>query len=135
MPTEHHDQEQPAGWVFYDADCHFCTTWARRSKKLLESRELVLVPLQTPWVRARLGLPEAQLLTEMRLLLPDGQTFGGADALLEIGRYFWWSRPVVQIGHIPLVHAWLVKVYRWLARYRSCASGACNTQAPGGRED
>lgn len=135
MTTQHHDQKQPAGWVLYDADCHFCTTWARRSKKLLQSRELVLVPLQTPWVRARLGLPEAQLLTEMRLLLPNGQTFGGADALLEIGRYFWWSRPVVQIGHIPLVHAWLVKVYRWVARHRSCASGACNTQAPGGRQD
>ncbi|NNM86919.1 MAG: DUF393 domain-containing protein [Phycisphaerae bacterium] len=130
MAAEHHDLEQPAGWVLYDADCHFCTTWARRSKKLLESRELVLVPLQTPWVRARLGLPEAQLLTEMRLLRPNGQVFRGADALLEIGRHFCWSWPLAQMGHIPGVHALLVMIYRWVARHRSCAVGACERKQP-----
>ena len=117
-----------AGWVLYDADCDLCTTWARRSKKLLARRQFVLLPLQTPWVRARLGVPEAQLLTEMRLLRPNGEVFGGANALLEIGRQFWWSWPLAQMGRLPGIHALVVAAYRWVAGHRSCAAGACDAK-------
>jgi predicted DCC family thiol-disulfide oxidoreductase YuxK len=130
--TEQANNDNVAGWVLYDADCQFCITWARCSQKLLESRQLVLMPLQTPWVRTRLGLPEAQLLAEMRLLLPNGQIYGGADALLEIGRYFWWSRLLARAGHIPWVNAWLHTFYRWVARHRRCGTDACGTKIPAG---
>ncbi len=130
MPTKPANNETVAGWVLYDGDCNFCITWARRSQKLLESRKLVLLPLQTPWVRTQLGLSEEQLLTEMRLLLPNGQVFGGADALLEIARYFWWSRPLAFVGHLSAAHLLLGKVYRGVARRRRCAAGACGTKVP-----
>jgi predicted DCC family thiol-disulfide oxidoreductase YuxK len=113
------------GWVLYDADCSMCTDMARRFHGLLAGRRLELLPLQTPWVKARLGLPDVQLLTEMRLLRPDGTYFGGADAMLEIGRYFWWAWPLRVIGRIPIVKKILRAGYRWIARNRSCANSNC----------
>lgn len=113
------------GWVLYDGDCRLCATMARRFRRLLEGRHLELLPLQTPWVKARLGLPERQLLSEMRLLRPDGKYFGGADAVLEIGKHFWWAWPLQLIGRIPVVKKILRAGYRWIARNRNCADGAC----------
>lgn len=113
------------GWVLYDADCRWCVAGARRFRHLLALRRLELLPLQTPWVKARLGLPDEQLLEEMRLLRPDGKHVGGADAVLEIGRYFWWAWPLRQIGRIPVVTRILRACYRWIARNRNCASGSC----------
>jgi hypothetical protein len=98
---------------------------ARRFHRLLAGRRLELLPLQTPWVKARLGLPDPQLLAEMRLMRPDGKYFGGADAVLEIGRYFWWAWPLRQIGRIPAVTRILRASYGWIARNRSCAGGDC----------
>jgi predicted DCC family thiol-disulfide oxidoreductase YuxK len=113
------------GWVLYDADCRLCTSMARRFRHLLAGRRLKLLPLQTPWVKARLALPDSQLLEEMRLMRPDGKYTGGADAVLEIIRYFWWAWPLWQIGRIPVVTRILRAVYRWIAHNRSCAGGNC----------
>jgi len=98
---------------------------ARRFHHLLAGRRLELLPLQTPWVKARLGLPEEQLLAEMRLLRPDGKYFGGADAVMEIGRYFWWAWPLRIIGRVPAVNNFLHEAYRWVVRNRNCVNGAC----------
>jgi predicted DCC family thiol-disulfide oxidoreductase YuxK len=100
------------GWVLYDADCRWCAGLARHFRHRLAGRRLELLPLQTPWVKARLGLPEARLLEEMRLLRSDGTYFGGADAVLELSRYFWWAWPLRQIGRIPVVRCLLRAAYR-----------------------
>jgi predicted DCC family thiol-disulfide oxidoreductase YuxK len=113
------------GWVLYDGDCRLCTDMARRFHHLLAGRHLELLPLQTPWVKAQLGLPNEQLLAEMRLLRPDGKYFGGADAVLEIGKYFWWAWPLRLIGRIPVIKKLLRAGYRWAARNRNCTDGAC----------
>ena len=113
------------GWVLYDAECRLCTGMARRFHHLLAGRHLELLPLQTPWVKARLGLPKDELLVEMRLLRPDGKYFGGADAVLEIGRYFWWAWPLRMIGRIPMMRRILQRGYRWIARNRSCTKNGC----------
>lgn len=116
------------GWVLYDADCRWCAGMARRFRHLLAGRHLEILPLQTPWVKAQLGLPEPQLLAEMRLLRPDGKYSGGADAVLEIGRHFWWAWPLWQIGRIPAVMRILRGVYRWIARNRGCGSRICKRE-------
>lgn len=113
------------GWVLYDGECRLCTDMARRFHHLLAGRHLELLPLQTPWVKARLGLPDDKLLAEMRLLRPDGRYFGGADAVLEVGRYFWWAWPLRALGRIPVVKHILRAVYRWVARNRNCTTSAC----------
>jgi predicted DCC family thiol-disulfide oxidoreductase YuxK len=127
--TEITDNVKLNGWVCYDADCGICTRLAERFRALLAGHRFELVPLQSPWVRERLGLAEAELLEEMRLLKSDGRVIGGADALLEIARDFWWTWPLRLLGRIPVVREWLRAGYRWVARRRSCASGVCEVQA------
>ncbi|HUA37119.1 MAG TPA: DCC1-like thiol-disulfide oxidoreductase family protein [Candidatus Sulfopaludibacter sp.] len=115
-----------AGWVLYDANCNFCTRLAQRFQPLLARRHFELLPLQTPWVRARLGLADSRLLAEMRVLLPDGTNFGGADALIEISRRYWWAWPIRQMTRLPTVRELVRRGYRWVARRRNCARGICN---------
>src|SRR6202165_3015966 len=67
------------GWLFFDAQCGFCTRIARWLVPILASRGLGVAPLQDRRVGALLGLSNADLLREMRLLLSDGSQSGGAD--------------------------------------------------------
>lgn len=133
MNTEITDIKELKGWVLYDADCPFCARWVKRFQNLLAARHFELLPLQTPWVRERLQMPNPELLAEMRLLKPDGKTFGGADALLEICRYYPLVWPVYQLGKIIFVKKLFHLGYRWLARNRHCANGACEIKRPGKR--
>jgi predicted DCC family thiol-disulfide oxidoreductase YuxK len=123
-------REQIEAWVLYDANCGFCTSLARRFAGILARHRFVLLPLQTRWVREQLALDESELLAEMRLLLPDGKTFGGADALVEIGQRFWWARPLAVLGRSTIGMTCLRIVYRWIARNRSCRSNLCSGHNP-----
>jgi len=51
--------------------------------------------------------------------------FGGADAVVEISRCFWWAWPLHVFGRLPLVMALLRFAYGWIARHRGCKSGSC----------
>ena len=128
MNTEYTDKDKVKGWVLYDADCPLCTRLALNFRPMLSRRHFGLAPLQSPWARTRLGLTPPQLLAEMRLLRADGTVFGGADALLEISRHLWWAWPLRQAGRVPVFLRLLRSGYRWLARNRSCAYGACAAQ-------
>src|SRR6267378_677263 len=64
------------GWLFFDAECKFCTRIARWLAPILERRGIALAPLQDPRVGALLGLLREELLFEMRFLLSDGSQFG-----------------------------------------------------------
>ncbi len=125
MKTEMTDIADIQGWVLYDADCPFCRQLASWGRRTLQRRRLALEPLQTPWVRQRLQMPEKQLLAEMRFLLPDGKCFGGAEALLEIARHVWWARPIRLFARVPVVRSGLHAAYRWVAANRGCTGGRC----------
>jgi len=113
------------GWLFWDAECKFCTRIARWLRPILEKRGMALAPLQDPRVGALLGMSREQLLLEMRFLLSDGSQFGGADAVVALAREIWWARPLVWISRIPGMTEILRKGYRWVAASRSCAAEAC----------
>ncbi len=113
------------GWLFWDAECKFCTRIARRLAPILERRGIALAPLQDPRVGALLGMPREELLFEMRFLLSDGSQFGGADAAVALAREIWWGRPLLWISKIPGMTEILRKGYRWTAANRSCAAEAC----------
>src|SRR3981081_474833 len=72
------------GWLFFDAECRFCTRTARWLLPILERRGLAVAPLQDPRVGALLGLSRSDLLRELRFLLSDGKQYGGADAVLTV---------------------------------------------------
>ena len=116
----------PEASVFYDADCRLCVAGARRLRGVLARRQIELVPLKSPRVSAFLGVPEDQLLIEMRLRLRDGTVLGGATAVVEIARRIWWASPLWAMSRLPGAMRPMNAIYRWIARNRTCFNDACN---------
>ncbi len=86
------------GWLFFDAECKFCTRIARWLAPILERRGIAL---------------------------GDGSQFGGADAAVALAREIWWGRPLLWVSRIPGMMEVLRKGYRWVAANRSCAAASC----------
>ena len=112
--------QPPVGWVLYDGRCDVCRRSARGFGRVLARRGLRLAPLQRRWVRDRFGVPDSVLLLEMRVLTAGGEVFGGIDAVIFIARRIWWARPLGWLDRVPLVHRLLDRLYRAVARNRSC---------------
>lgn len=132
MTTEITDNNATAtaGWVCYDGECAFCLRWLRRVEPPLLHHGFGFVPLQTPWVKARLNVPEADLLTEMRLLLPNQRILGGADAAVVLAKFVWWLWPLWLVSRIPGVMPLLRNGYHFIAKNRhwfatGCKNGKC----------
>ena len=71
-----------------------------------------------------------ELLREMRVVTADNRVLGGAEAVVEISRTFWWAWWLVVFARLPRGLALLNWIYRRIAARRHCASGACNSQPP-----
>jgi predicted DCC family thiol-disulfide oxidoreductase YuxK len=110
------------GWLFFDADCAFCTRIAAWLAPILYRRDMAVAPLQDPRVGSLLGLSRQELLRELRFLLSDGTQYGGADAVLAVAREIWWAHPLVWISMIPGAAELFHASYRWIAGRRSCAA-------------
>ena len=113
------------GWLFFDAQCGFCTRIARWLEPVLNRRGLAVAALQDPRVGALLGLRRQELLLELRFLLSDGTQHGGADAVIAVAREIWWARPLVWLSLIPGMTEALHAGYRWIAEQRNCAAASC----------
>lgn len=114
------------GWLFFDADCIFCTRIARWLAPRLARRGFAVAPLQDPRVGALLGLSPEERLRELRFLPSDGTHFGGADAVVAVAREIWWALPLVWVSQIPGTMKFLHAGYGWIARQRSCNASACD---------
>src|SRR5258708_16067523 len=79
-----------------------------------------MAPLQAPWVLKRLKLDPQTPLTEMRLLKANGDTIGGADAIVEVARQIWWGWPVFALSRIPGMMPLFRALYRGVAARRHC---------------
>ena len=113
------------GWLFFDAECAFCTRFARWLAPILGRHGMAVAPLQDPRVAALLGMSREVLLREIRLLLSDGQQFGGADACLALALEIWWARPLVWLARIPGIMEILRSRYQRIAMHRNCAAVSC----------
>jgi predicted DCC family thiol-disulfide oxidoreductase YuxK len=113
------------GWLFFDAECRFCTRIARWLAPIMERRGMALAPLQDPRVSALLGMSRDELMREMRFVLSNGSQFGGADAAVALAHEIWWAHPLIWLSKIPGMMDVLRKGYRWVAASRSCASVSC----------
>jgi predicted DCC family thiol-disulfide oxidoreductase YuxK len=116
------------GWLFFDAECGFCTRIARWLAPVLTRREFAVAPLQDPRVGALLGLSRQELLRELRFLLCDGTLYGGADAVLAVARQIGWALPLVWLSSVPGARALLHRAYRWIAAQRNCSSSECTAE-------
>jgi predicted DCC family thiol-disulfide oxidoreductase YuxK len=113
------------GWLFFDADCKFCTRIARTIAPILAKRDFGVAPLQDPRVSELLGMTSQELLREIRFLHCDGRQYGGADAVLEVAKQIWWWRPLVWLSRFPGMMRTLRVGYHWVAAQRSCAAERC----------
>ncbi len=113
------------GWLFFDAECGFCSRFACWLKPILARRGFAVAPLQDPRVSALLGMPRQELLRELRFLLSDGCQYGGADAIMAMAHEIKWARPLVWLSKIPGTMDLLDASYRWIAGRRSCAAVGC----------
>src|SRR5260221_346157 len=89
------------GWLFFDAECGFCTRIARWIAPILGRRGMAVAPLQDPRVGALLGMNREALLMELRFLLSDGKQYGGAAAVAPVARPSLSGRPRPSFGKIP----------------------------------
>ncbi len=112
------------GWLFYDAECKFCTRLARWLARPMQRRGLAVAPLQDPRVSALLGLSPDELLRAIRFVA-RGRQYSGADALLSVARELWWARPLVWVTKIPGVSPALRCVYAWGAQRLHCRAQVC----------
>jgi predicted DCC family thiol-disulfide oxidoreductase YuxK len=112
------------GWLFFDAECEFCTRIAVRMEGPMLRRGLAVAPLQDPRVGALLGLSPQELLRAIRYLSPNGTQYSGADALVALAREFWWARPLIWMSQIPGSTRVMRAGYGWVARQRRCNAQA-----------
>jgi predicted DCC family thiol-disulfide oxidoreductase YuxK len=117
------------GWLFFDAECAFCTRIARWLVPILERRGLAIAALQDPRVGALLGLSREELLREMRFVLADGSRTGGADAAVALAHEIWWWRPLVWLARVPGAMGLMRTIYQRVARSRQCAATGCPADA------
>ena len=122
---------QARGWLFFDAECGFCTRIGRWLAPILGQRGLGVAPLQDPRVGALLGMTRAELLKELRFLLSDGRQFGGARAVVAVAREIWWARPLFWLAAIPGVMGVFDFGYKRVAAKRGCAAERCEMQGIG----
>lgn len=133
--TDSKGRRATAGWLFYDADCAFCIRIVELVTPVLIPRGFALAPLQDSRVAGLLGVPESELLREMRLLTSEGEQYGGADAAIFVARKIWWAWPFYAAAQIPGVKPILRAAYRSIATRRSCPAGACRTKILANQND
>jgi predicted DCC family thiol-disulfide oxidoreductase YuxK len=113
------------GWLFFDADCGFCTRIAMSLTGPMRRRGLAVAPLQDPRVGALLGLSRTDLLSAIRFVSEDGTQSSGADAVLAVMRELPWARPLLWMARVPGTITLMRLGYRWVAQHRRCSAECC----------
>ena len=115
--------------ILYDGQCGFCSRWVRYWARTLEPRGFTIASLDEPWVVTRIKMPLDELLTDIRLVTPDGELISGADVYLYVTRRIWWAWPFYAIFSLPGFNALIHIGYRWFARNRHYISHACGLRS------
>lgn len=124
-PSTRSSQPAPSGWILYDDSCGFCRRWMPFWEPALVRRGFAIAPLQAEWVKLKLALPEAELLTDLRLLLADGSQLSGPVAYRYAMRRIWWAWPLYGLSVVPGLSGVFDWSYRTFASNRHRISTAC----------
>jgi predicted DCC family thiol-disulfide oxidoreductase YuxK len=116
-------ERRARGWLFFDAECKFCTRIATRLANPMRRSGLGIAPLQDPRVGALLNLSREELLRTIRYVGGDGQQCTGIDALLAVARELSWARPLIWISQLPGTTWLLHSSFRWIAHRGRCGEG------------
>ena len=124
-PVETSDQKTPAVLI-YDGDCAMCRASALWLMRLaMAGGELEILPCRCAPRRLRYPhLTDEACMTAMQLVLPDGRTLAGADAVPELLRRIHGWGWLAGFFALPPVRPLARGVYGWVASNRmriSCA--------------
>ena len=122
-------EREKVGWILYDGSCGFCSKWVPFFESTLSKQDLGFAPLQAEWVRARLDLPEEELLADLRLLLEAGEVISGSDVYRFVMRRSWTMWPLYFISILPGFAHLFDWSYRTFANHRYQVSEACRLPA------
>lgn len=120
-----HKGRHARGWLFFDAECEFCSRVARWLAGSMNRHGLALAPLQDERVGILLGLQREELLSALRFVASDGTQFVGGDAVLAVARELWWARPMVWLARLPGARLALRVLYQRLAQRLRCPAENC----------
>ncbi|MCX7866201.1 thiol-disulfide oxidoreductase DCC family protein [Limisphaera sp. VF-2] len=112
----------PQGWIYYDAQCRWCTRWVRRMGPVWIRRGFQFEPLQSARARAALA-GSAAAADELKVRTSDGRIYGGADALAHLCRAVWWLWACGWLMSLPGIRS----LARWMYRQVACRrpTGSC----------
>jgi len=77
------------GWLFFDAECEFCSGIATWLMGPMKRRGLAVAPLQDPRVGSLLGLSQGELLRAICFVRTNGSRHMGVSAVLAVARELW----------------------------------------------
>jgi predicted DCC family thiol-disulfide oxidoreductase YuxK len=117
--------KSPAGWIYFDAECRFCSANRRRWGRIFERRGFVWLPMQAPGTAERLGVAPDRLMAEMWFLPASGSPVSGVSAWIGLMRYVWWLKPLAVAFGLPGINRLIQAAYGWIARNRYCFAGRC----------
>ncbi len=116
--------------VVYDGECPFCRRQIARIRKYDRHGRFECVPRQTPGLTDRFpALGVGGFDTGMRLIVPDGQIYVGADSVYQISRQLAVFRWFAWLYRVPGVQRLARGVYFWVAARRRSLGRRCNDDA------
>ncbi len=124
------------GYLGYDAECGFCARFVDVARPVLLKRHIHPVPLQSDWACHAFGLNGDGVPDEMKLLTAGGKVFGGADAIKELMRLYWWAWPGFLLTQLPGCRHLLARGYKCIAHNRNrlgCEKPSSGRPARAGR--
>jgi predicted DCC family thiol-disulfide oxidoreductase YuxK len=123
--TDSISKSHSRGIVLYDGQCGFCSRWVRFWAGTLERCGFTIASLDEPWVKQKLNISREELLSDIRLLTPDGQLISGANVYLFVTRKIWWAWPFYALFSLPGFNRLIHFCYRWFAQNRYHISSTC----------
>jgi predicted DCC family thiol-disulfide oxidoreductase YuxK len=135
-------KESPRGaeWLRFmptsaDGECGFCFRWVHLWKNVVEPRGFALKDLRSASADGILQISPENLLNDILVLTPSGNSESGADAYLFVARQIWCAWPFYELFSLPGFNWMLWRGYRRFNRNRYRVSRYCPLpgQATAGR--
>lgn len=105
--------------LVYDGQCNFCKRQIARIRTMDRRDQFEYAPRDTPGLTDRFPkLAQEEFNTGMRLVMPDGQIFIGADAVYQIARRLPRVSLIAWLYRVPGLHALARAIYARIAARR-----------------
>lgn len=135
-PLPDPDRSPGTDVVLWDGQCNFCRQQVMRLRSFDWTGRLSFLDLHDPRVAERYPeLSYDQLMDEMWVVTPQGNRYGGADALRYLSRALPVLWPAAPLLHVPFSRPFWRWAYHFVAqrRYRlagrNCEGGTCHLHA------